>query len=192
MSEFEKNVFMKKIIITIIAALTLFASQGCARVRNDKTGKIETTEAAAAAQTAPLVALINEYKSCDGFEVVQLGRFGTSVVKSLIKAAAKSEVDEDIRDAFRIISGIKRFAVVEFDGCSSDVRNGFISKVENILGSSELLMEVKDDDDQFKMYGITSSDGGTVSNFVLYNPSDNTLICLFGTISMDHIARMME
>lgn len=183
---------MKKIIITIIAALTLFASQGCARVRNDKTGKIETTEAAAAAQTAPLVALINAYKSCDGFEVVQLGRFGTSVVKSLIKAAAKSEVDEDIRDTFRIISGIKRFAVVEFDGCSSDVRNGFISKVENILGSSELLMEVKDDDDQLKMYGITSSDGGTVSNFVLYNPSDNILICLFGTISMDHIARMME
>ena len=192
MSEFEKNVFMKKIIITIIAALTLFASQGCARVRNDKTGKIEKTEAVAAAQTAPLVALINEYKSCDGFEVVQLGRFGTSVVKSLIKAAAKSEVDEDIRDTFRIISGIKRFAVVEFDGCSSDVRNGFISKVENILGSSELLMEVKDDDDQLKMYGITSSDGSTVSNFVLYNPSDNTLICLFGTISMDHIARMME
>ena len=53
-----------------------------------------------------------------------------------------------------------------------------------------MLMEVKDGSDIMRMYGVVDDRGDRVRNFVLFSPEDCTLICLFGTISLDSVLNM--
>jgi hypothetical protein len=50
-----------------------------------------------------------------------------------------------------------------------------------------MLMEVKDGSDIMRMYGVVDDRGDKVKDFVLFSPEDCTLICLFGSISLDSV-----
>lgn len=137
-----------------------------------------------------LTSIINEYKGCDGFEVTKIGTIGTSAIKNLIRLSAKTEGSQDVKDALDVIKGIKKLAIVEYDNCSEDVRNRFNLKISKALESSELLMEVKDGDDQMKMYGVVNGDSSEVKDFIMFSPKECALICLFGSIPVDAISRI--
>ena len=53
-------------------------------------------------------------------------------------------------------------------------------------------MEVKDESDTMQMYGIIDEDGESVRDFVLYTPADCALICIFGKVSMDAVAKIIK
>ena len=53
-------------------------------------------------------------------------------------------------------------------------------------------MEVTDEGDQMQIYGLYDERTDVVRDFVLYTPSECALICLFGSISMDTVSRMMN
>ena len=134
--------------------------------------------------------LISEYKAYDGFEALKVGRLGTGILKSLISSGAVEGSDPEIKEIKRLIKGIKKLAVVDYSDCEPQVRQGFTQKVGRLLNGAEMLMEVKDGSDIMRMYGVVDDRGDRVRNFVLFSPEDCTLICLFGTISLDSVLNM--
>ena len=140
-----------------------------------------------------LISLINEYSFHDGFEVVRVGSLGTAAIKGVAKIAALADKDDpDIREMVKILNGVKKLAVVEYEECDDKVRDKFNRKLERLLESSDLLMEAKDGEDILRMYGVVTEDSSTVKDFVLYVPSDCALICLFGSISLDSLSKFMN
>ena len=145
-----------------------------------------------AAKADRIVRLVNEYRGYDGFEVVRLGALPTSLLKGVAKIAMSADDDPEVREMYKLIKGIRKLTVVEFEECDSSVSASFCRKMDRILDGVDLLMEVKDGGDHFSMYGVVSGDGAEVRDFILYSPEDCVLICLFGTISMDNVYKMME
>lgn len=167
---------MKRIIL-ILAIMTL-------PLLADAANQKKTSQNA-----SQLVSVINQYTLNEGFHVVRLGSLATGMVKSVIrKAADKSDPDE--RAMLDLISGIKRVAIVEYEDCSTDIKNRFSSKVERLLSDENLLMSAKDSGETVKIYGFVSEDGGKMTDFILHAPSSGALICLFGSISIDTLSAL--
>ena len=59
-------------------------------------------------------------------------------------------------------------------------------------GSYVHSMEIKDGGDMCRIYGVVDDAADKLSNFVLYDPSDCTLICLFGTIPMSAVVSALD
>jgi len=135
-----------------------------------------------------LSSFVSEFKYEPGVEFVKLGIVPTMIIKGIIRA----NVDDDPEDQMMLkaINGVRKLSVFEFEDAPAEVRNRIVRRLDRILASSELLMEVKDDDDQMKMYGIVDNASGAIQDFVMYSPSDCALICIFGTISMDAVANL--
>ena len=168
---------MKNLIIIIVLALSLPLAGN----------------ANAQGKTVPgsqISLLISEYKAYDGFEAVKVGRLATGVIKSLISSGAMESSDPEVKELKRLIKGIKKLAVVDYSDCDLEVRQGFTQKMGRLLSGADMLMEVKDGSDIMRMYGVVDDKGGKVKNFVLFSPEDCTLICLFGTISLDSVMNL--
>ena len=137
-----------------------------------------------------LVSIINEYKNYEGVEVVKVGSLGTRALKSMIRLASLSENAPDMRDAMRIISGIRKMLVVDFEDCEPAVRERLARKLQGALDGADLLMEVKDGGTGLMMYGVVAEGSSTVRDFVLYSPEDCSLICLFGSLSLNAVSKL--
>ena len=168
---------MKNLFIIIVLALTLPLAGNA----NAQGKSIPGTQ---------ISLLINEYKHCEGFESVKLGRLATGVIKSIIQSGAAKEDEKDLKDVMRLMKGIKKLTMVDYSDCDPQVRQGFSQKMTRLLDGAEMLMEVKDGSDVMRMYGVVDDKGDKVKNFVLYSPEDCMLLCLFGTISMDSFLSM--
>ena len=165
---------MRNLFIIIVLALTLpLAGNANAQGKSVPSSQISL--------------LISEYKVYDGFEAVKVGRLATGFIKSMISAGAMEAGDPEVKDLKKLVKGIKKMAVVDYSDCEPQVRQGFSQKMGKLLSGSDMLMEVKDGSDIMRMYGVVDDKGGKVKNFVLFCPEDCTLICLFGSISLDSV-----
>lgn len=176
---------MKKltaIIIILTATLACFAGNGRKESR-----------AEGGAQADRLISLIAEYRYKDGFDVVKIGRLGTSAIKSLAKIGAWAEGDgEDAKALKDVIGGLKKLAIVDYEDCSETDRHNFERKVGRILREEDTIMEFKDNGEICKIYGVMDESSDKLRNFILYNPSDCALICLFGSISLSKVISAMD
>lgn len=139
-----------------------------------------------------ILGLVQEYNHKEGFHVIRLGGIGTSLARAVAKIAIKAEGGPEAAEAVKLLNDIKRVAVVEYEECNESVKNSFNSKLEGILTQSELLMEVKDSEDVVHIYGVVNEDASKVKDFVIHVPNDCALICMFGSIPMDAVAKIME
>lgn len=137
-----------------------------------------------------IVSLVDQYRDVEGFEVINVGSVGTSLAKLI--AGFVSLGDEDVRELLRLVKGVNRLAVVDYEDCDGRVRREFSGKLEKALSDSEMLLEVKDGSETVRIFGVTSEDGEEVKDFVLYAPDGCALVCLFGSISMEAVASMVE
>ena len=152
---------------------------------------------AAAGQTAGkpvprarITGIISEFRGCDGVEVVKLGRVGTAAVKGLMRAAAKG--DPETRQALSLMRGIKRLTVLEYDDCAPEVRERLDRRLTAALDGCELLMEAKDGQSAMRMFGIVDEASDAVRDFVIHAPADHALICIFGSIPMDAVGKILQ
>ena len=140
-----------------------------------------------------LTDLISEFSGKDGFEVVRIGRLGTSLMKRFIGLGARVEGDSEDAGAVReLLSGLKRLSVVEYGDCCEADREKFEHKLGRLLRDEDIIMEIKDGGDTCRIYGVVDDAADKLSNFVLYDPSDCTLICLFGTIPMSAVVSALD
>lgn len=169
----ENRKKMKRFTIALL--MLAICITGCAQTK--KTG----------CQNDRLMELVSEYSGKDGFEAIRIGSFGTSIMKGAVKVAAAAEDDCDARKAEKMMKGINKMAIVSYDSCNSRTRDSFNSRLEKILESSEMLMEMKDDSSSMKIYGSLAPNGNTIHDIIMYAPADCALICLFGSIPTDSI-----
>lgn len=167
---------MKKIIlITVLALASVFCY-----AKSDKSG----------ITAGKLTSLISEFSGKEGFEVINVGKFGTSALKRLIKMSADD--DDEMKSVIKVINGIKKVAIVDYEDCTASDKEKFIRKIDRILNSDNLIMEIRDDGETMKMFGITDDNNDIVSNFIIHAPSDGALICLFGTLPLKEITSTMS
>ena len=134
---------------------------------------------------------IEEYRGCEGFDVLKLGSLGTAILKSFTHLALVADgMDDDSRMAFSLIDGVKSIAIADYDGCSAEDKTDFTATIERILRHYEPILEAKDDGDIVKIYGNMSDDGRYVKDFILYTPSDCALICIFGKVPLEKAVQM--
>lgn len=168
---------MKRILLLfLLALLPLAASAG--------------KPAARTASKSKLAAVVSEFRGYDGVEVVKLGWLGTAAVKSVVRMAAKS--DPDAKQALDVVRGVKRFTVLEYDGCTPAVRERITRRLDQALHGSELLMEAKDGSERVQMFGVVDDATGEVRDFVMHAPSSHALICIFGSIPMESVAKVLS
>lgn len=139
-----------------------------------------------------LLTLISEYRPNDGFHVVKLGSFATSLARTAAKITFRVDGDEEAAEAVKMINGVRKVVVVEYEDCERSVRDSFNTKARGLLRNYDLLMEVKDDEDQVFMYGLVDDKASSVKDFVIYVPEDCALICMFGSLSVDAVSKLIE
>ena len=133
-------------------------------------------------------SIISEFRHYDGVEVVKLGWLATAAIKGVVRHAGNDEDARQIREALR---GIKSVTVLEYENAAPDVRYRIKSRITHALDGRELLMEAKDSDASVQIFGIVDESTGTVRDFILSTPDNCALICLFGTLSMETVGKMM-
>lgn len=138
-----------------------------------------------------LTSVISEFSRREGFDVVKVGRIGTAALRSLVKIGMTGEDDTESKAAMEIFKGVKKIAIVDFGDCSGSDKEAFKRKVEKILKDDCLIMEAKDGSDLMRIYGVVDDQTDKLKNFVLYTPSDNALICIFGSISLNKVTSLV-
>lgn len=169
---------MRKILIVMTLALvsvTCFAGKSSDALRRDK-----------------LMELIRDYSGEDGFDIVQIGSLGTAAVKNILRMASSVDDDPDLKDAMNVIRGIRKIAVVDYEDCQEETRRGFDRRLHKLLTDCDMLLETKESEEVMRMYGVIDEESEEVKDFILYSPSDSKLICLFGTISLDAVSKILE
>ena len=166
---------MKKLLVLLLLVtlpLAVFAGRPATRTNN-----------------ARLSALIAECRQYDGAEVVNLGWFGTSLVKGAIRISA--DCDPDTRAALQLLKGVKRFGVLDFSDCVQAARERISNKIARLLDRSEVLMEFKEDDTHMCIYGLLDEASGTIRDVFLYDAESCVLMYMNGAISMDAVGTLM-
>ncbi len=167
----------------LFALICLFAFTGCANGANNEKKK-------ASADSGQLSSLVSEFNAKDGFHVIRIGGLGTSIAKSIMKRAAKE--DEDVRIISNIAEGIDRLMVIEYGDASDSDKERFRAGLQKCLRNSELLLEAKDGGDRVTLYGVISDDTATIRDFIFNIPSDDALVCMFGSVSVDAVGKLIE
>lgn len=169
---------MKKFALSLLLALPLVLASASARDKG--------------VPMSQLSAAITELSVADGVDVVQVGRLGTSLLKTLITHQAAEDMDSDeYRALTGLIAGIKKITIVDYDGCSDSEKHRFNRKLQKLL-LDNVIMEVKDSGKNFKLCGAVDEKTDKISDFVMFAPDDCALICLFGTISTSSITALMN
>ena len=164
---------MKKYLLILLLLLPLTASAA----RPQK--KVSSREVS---------SIVSEFRHCDGVEVIRLGWFGTALVKGF--AVHIDDEDDDMREARRALRGIKGVTVMEYDGASPDVRERLNRRLSRVLDKGEVLLELKDDGESVRIFGVLDEATGLVRDIVFHSPSECALICMFGSLPMDMIGKI--
>lgn len=139
---------------------------------------------------ARITATILECRGYSGTEMVNLGRIKTAALKGVLRLTSIN--DPDAREVLRHMKGIRGITILDFEGCSGADKARISKKLERALSGSEMLMEAKDQGEKMQIYGVVDENTDVARDFVLYAPSDCALICIFGSISMDTIVRIVS
>ena len=160
---------MKKILITLMMLLSL------------------GTVALAGEPNRQLRNLVSDYRGTQGFDVVDVGGLGLSLLKAAARTAADSPED---REALRLFNGLKRLTIVDFSEAEPEVKDKFLRKVNRILRSGEMLLEAKDGGETVRIYGTSSDDGNLLEDIVLL--ADDAIISVRGKIRADLIGELVN
>ena len=159
---------MKKILITLMMLLSL------------------GTAALAGEPNRQLRNLVSDYRGTQGFDVVDIGGLGMSLLKAAARTGAETPED---RAALKLFDGLKRLTVVDFSEAAPEVKDKFRRKVNRILAGQEMLLEAKDGDETVRIYGTSSDDGTLLEDVALI--AGNALIFVRGAIRGDQVAALI-
>lgn len=141
----------------------------------------------AGGQNTKLRSLVSSYKGNEGFEIVDLGGVGLSLLKAAARTAAETPED---REALKLFSGIKRLTIVDFSEAVPAAREKFLRKANRILSGGEMLLEAKDDGETVRIYGTSSADGSLLEDIALL--AGDALIFIRGSIRTDQVEALMK
>lgn len=168
---------MKKVLAVIILFCTLLGNV-CAE------GKIQKSKSL----QSQIEKFIQENKSLRGVESIKLGSASLSVVRLFAKM--EGDLDADSVEMMSLINGVKKIIILDYDDASFADHARIQMQLDEILKTTQLLMELREDDDIVKIYCDISEESDNITHFVL--EADDVLICAFGKISKKHLLKMYE
>ena len=115
------------------------------------------------------------------------GKIGTSC--PAIQGRGRVDLDKEERAALKVFKGLNKLIVIDFEEIPQARKATFATKVEKILDGMDLILESKDKEETFRIYGI--DDGKDIRDCILYS-SDGSLIVTKGRFSLDAIGKLME
>ena len=130
--------------------------------------------------------LVSDYRGTEGFDVVDIGGLGLSLLKAAARTGAETPED---RAALKLFDGLKRLTVVDFSEAAPEVKDKFRRKVNRILAGQEMLLEAKDGDETVRIYGTSSDDGDLLEDIALI--AGEALIFVRGSVRGDQIAALI-
>ena len=137
-----------------------------------------------------LINIANGFRRTEGFEVVNIGRFGVFLMRSAASLSSGTEDDSELREALKLLGGVKRLVVVEYEDGAERQRKMFNDRVESALEACDLLMSANDGGSSVHIYGTLDDESGRVGDLVVFTPDDGALICVFGSFPMDAVAQL--
>lgn len=152
-------------------------------------GSPESKASGRKVNSGDMASLVREYNLYQGFDVVSVSGLGLGLVKMIAKASAENEED---RMALEVIDGLRKIIVVDYMAAEQDRKDSFSRKAAGLLKNAEKIIEVKEDGETVNVYGTAASDGDRIDDLIVFIPEECTLICLFGSISSDKIADIVE
>lgn len=136
-----------------------------------------------------ITSFIYDCQRYEGVEVVQLGGLATMALRASLRMAAYD--DPEVREVLKLITGIKRLSVLNYEQCAPDIQGKISRKLNRMLDGSDLLIETRDGNEVMRIYGVVDDRNGTVRDFVLHTPSEASLICIFGSIPIEKLTRVI-
>ena len=130
--------------------------------------------------------LVSDYRGTQGFDVVDIGTLGLSILKAAARTAAETPED---REALKLFNSLKRLTIVDFSDAVPDVKDKFLRKANRILQSGEMLLEAKDGGETVRIYGTSSDDGNLLEDVALL--AGEALIFVRGAIRADQVAALI-
>ena len=165
----DKN--MKRFLLMLSFAVMLLAGAG----------------ADASAKSMPrqrLINIANGFRRTEGFEVVNIGRFGVVLMRSAASLSSGTEDDPELREALKLLGGVK------YEDGAERLRKLFNDRVESALEGCDLLMSANDGGSSVHIYGTLDEKSGRVGDLVVFTPDEGALICVFGSFPMDAVAQL--
>ena len=111
-------------------------------------------------------------------------------MRSAASLSSGAEDDPELREALKLLDGVRRLVVVEYEGGAEHQRKMFNDRVESALEGCELLMSANDDGSSVHIYGTLDEKSGRVGDLVVFTPDDGALICVFGSFPMEAVAQL--
>lgn len=138
-----------------------------------------------------ITALVKDFKGYDGFDVIRIGKLGTSLLKSVGRIYAANEGDDETALALEAMKGLKSIMIVDYEDAAPKVKDRFSAKVSALLEDCELLMSFTEDDETMYIYGTVEEDSTVVKDMVMFSPGD-VLICMLGSISIEKAMKVAD
>lgn len=168
-----RTVMSKKLLLFLSMLLTVSAS--ARTVPRDETQR-------------RISSVVSKVRHRSGVESVSLGAFGTAAVRGIAKVACAS--DPEISKVLRALNGIRRIEVLQYEDCAPKERERIARELEAAFEGCELLLEASDGGDSVRIFGYVDEESGKIRDFVLHAPGESSLVCLFGTLSIDVIGKL--
>lgn len=168
-----KELIMKRLLLIFLVLIPVSAFAG----KKEKTVSSDR-----------IATVISNCRRIEGVELVKLGPIATAALKGIVRLSSID--DPDAREALTLMNGIHGVTVMDYDSCSNADKERINGRLEKALSGSDMLMEASDSENKMRLYGVMDKKTDKVRNFVLFSPSDCALICIFGSISMDAVAKL--
>lgn len=137
-----------------------------------------------------VLTVISECKRHQGAEGLRLGRFATSAIKMAVRLASKG--DSDAAEALSLMKGVNSMAILDYDDCSEAVKSSVTQRLNALFSGLEPIMEAVDEGEKTSIYALVDDKSDKMSDFIFYSPSEGSLVCLFGTISLKDLAKLVS
>lgn len=141
--------------------------------------------------------VINSFRGDENFEVVKVGRMGISFIKmagnifDMVNDDADSQEAHEVREAMKLLNGIRKVYVVDYECIDQKRKTQFDRKLNIILAGQAKLIEISDEDERMVIYGKVSEVGTDIENLIVHVEGE-TLICIFGTFSMEQVIKLAK
>lgn len=132
--------------------------------------------------------VIETMKQNKDAEVIKLGRLGMSFFKIALKHEADDEEDKAV---LSLMKDTKSMTIADFSDCPRADREAISTKIVQALAGHEVILEIKDDDETVTFYGIFNEKAGTVSDIVMYSPSECGIILFDGKYKASTIGNLL-
>lgn len=182
-NSFEIHTEMKRIITSIIICSLI----GCGAV------SCRSRSGQAFSQNIQVRELVDEYRPCKEFHVVNIGGFALKLLKGGAAMTGRLSGEPEVSELLSSIQDIKGVSIVDYEDCAPEVVSTFNSRLNEILRPETLVLEAKDDGDVVRIYG--SMDGCSESrlkDIVISVPSDGALFIIDASLDFNELQPLVS